>query len=104
AFEPFDDRLKLFQGSFVFSRELDKHSGVLDVAFELVGFLNRGFETAAPAKHFLSAFLVIPEIGLRRLFFYSGEFGALGFRVKETSATPRRARPGLRIFVSVLRS
>jgi hypothetical protein len=56
------------------------------------------------AQDFLGAFLIAPEIRLGGFGFDFGQFSALGFRVKETSATRRLARPGRRIFVSVLRS
>jgi hypothetical protein len=104
AVEPVDDCLQFFEGSFVFGGEFYKDGGVFNISPKLVGLAGSRFEAAALAEDLLRALLIIPEVGLRALFFYSGKLCAFGFRVKETSATPRRARPGLRISVSVLQS
>jgi hypothetical protein len=102
--EPVDDSLQFLQGSFVFGCEFCEDGGVFNITPELVGFLSSSIEAAALAEHLLRPLLIVPEVGLRALFFYSGEFCAFGFRVKETSATPRLARLGLRISVSVRQS
>jgi hypothetical protein len=70
----------------------------------LIGFLDRGVEAAPLPENFLCALVIVPEVGLRALLFYFGKFGAFIVRVKETSATRRLERPGLRVFVLVLQS
>jgi len=96
--------LQFFQRSLVLVGEFDKDGGVFEVTRELIGFLNCSFEAAALAKDLLSAFLIAPKIRFAGLFFYPRKLGTFIFGVKETSATPRRARPSLRISVSVLQS
>jgi hypothetical protein len=70
----------------------------------LAGFLDGCVEAAALTQDFLSALLIVPEVGLRAFFFYSTELCAFVIRVKETSAAPPREPPGLRTSVSVLQS
>jgi hypothetical protein len=70
----------------------------------LIGFLDGGIEAAPLPEDFLRTLLVVPEVGLGALLFYFDKCGAFVVRVKETSATRRLSRPGLRVFVLVLQS
>ena len=102
--EPRKQRFQLFDRAFVFGGELYQHRSVFDIALEAVGLFDCGVKSAAAAQHFLCALLIVPEIGFRGLFFYAFELGALGFGVKETSATRRRALTGLRVLLSTPQS
>jgi len=69
--------LQFLQGGIIFAGELDENGSVVNVTPKLFSFIDCCLQAAALAEHFLRAVLVVPEVRLPRLFFYSCKLGVL---------------------------
>src|SRR5215510_15015884 len=78
--------------TLVFFRKFKEHCGVVYLRLKMPLSLNLLFQAAAVLEQLLRSFLIVPEVGRRRLSFDLVQLFAARRDIKETSRVVRLAR------------